>query len=616
MSSTAELQGELSLNAAPFHSALARAAAAGTNFGQHVGKAINDGASGGLTHLGNAVKSLVTGPMAALATAFAGVLAGGAMLNGIKNAYDLAGHFNDLSAKTGLAVDQLMVLNAVAKDNGLEDVSGAVNKLQRNLSAAASAAGGPVNEALQSLGMTAGDLLKVTPVEQFVKLGDAINAIGDPAQKTATAMALFGKSGAELLPTFGDTGALGATAQRLGSQAAILARNSAIFDAVSDRLARAGDVFQGFYVGMAKVFAGPALGILQKFEALNLVGMGERFAVEIGKAATLMVGMFEYPQAATYLIGQALQAAFRLAGNVLLASFKSALEFFQTGMLASLQAIGGAIISTLVQAFGRPIAYLQAGIEHAMGTATARQDAEQVQALRAERDSIAEGGKGRRFNPSEQSHIKAVIGQISEIQDKYRNPQSLSERADQIQKQGVRFGMYDGGQTSEQWAETGRGKLDEAFAAVKTTLGNFKIEDVLGSSKYQETTARAASAIQQAGAATVAVGSVPAPAVASALALGWNPAGVSNADAATANRINGINFSSSIGGNTGLSTGGLRTSGLLTGRDYDANTARKRQAAQDKQGAKGTQVTAPDVVAALQTQIAELKTHLTSLLDS
>jgi hypothetical protein len=165
--------------------------------------------------LGSALGNLAS-PLAALAPAIAAAFGGAAIASGVKAAFDLGGSLSDLAAKTGLAVDQLFILNAVAKDNGIEDVSAAVNKLQKNLSGAALQGGGAVNQALESLGLNAQALLKQSPVEQFRAIGDAINGIRDPARKTATAMELFGKSGADLLVMFADSGAIEATAKALG----------------------------------------------------------------------------------------------------------------------------------------------------------------------------------------------------------------------------------------------------------------------------------------------------------------------------------------------------------------------------------------------------------------
>ena len=55
---------------------------------------------------------------------------------------------------------------------------------------------------LGRLGLTVKDLATQTTTQQFSAIAGAINAIQNPAERAAAAVAIFGRSGAELLPTF------------------------------------------------------------------------------------------------------------------------------------------------------------------------------------------------------------------------------------------------------------------------------------------------------------------------------------------------------------------------------------------------------------------------------
>ncbi len=59
-------------------------------------------------------------------------------------------------------------------------------------------------DAFASIGLSVDELVGKTAAERFDSIVDAIAALPDPAQQTAAAMELFGRSGAQLLPMFQD----------------------------------------------------------------------------------------------------------------------------------------------------------------------------------------------------------------------------------------------------------------------------------------------------------------------------------------------------------------------------------------------------------------------------
>ena len=118
-----------------------------------------------------------------------------------KGAIDAADNLNDLSQKTGVSVERLSQFDQAAKASGttLEAVSGAMVKLGRNL---AESDTGPAAKALTQLGVSATDAsgkLKTTD-QIMLEVADRFKTMPDGAQKSALAIQLFGKSGADMIP--------------------------------------------------------------------------------------------------------------------------------------------------------------------------------------------------------------------------------------------------------------------------------------------------------------------------------------------------------------------------------------------------------------------------------
>lgn len=130
---------------------------------------------------------------------------GGALalpLLGAAKAYADAGSaLVDMSDRTGVAIEQLSTLKFAAEQSGasLESLESGLKFMQKNLAAAFSGDAGAV-EKLERLGVSLDDLRGKAPDEQFRILADAIAGISDPAARTAAAMELFGRGGAQLLP--------------------------------------------------------------------------------------------------------------------------------------------------------------------------------------------------------------------------------------------------------------------------------------------------------------------------------------------------------------------------------------------------------------------------------
>ncbi len=150
-------------------------------------------ASGGFKGLAGAAGGLVSGLQTLMPLA-----TGAGMVAMAKGAIDAADNMNDLSQKTGVSVERLSQFQQAAEKSGtsIEGVGGALIKLNRGL------VDGKAQEALQGIGISATDAAgKLKPTDQILlEVSKKFAAMPDGAQKSALAMQLFGKSGADLIP--------------------------------------------------------------------------------------------------------------------------------------------------------------------------------------------------------------------------------------------------------------------------------------------------------------------------------------------------------------------------------------------------------------------------------
>jgi hypothetical protein len=194
---------------------------------------------------------------------------------------------SDLSSRTGVAAGQLRVLQEAFKQNGLsaEQVGPVVNKLQRALVEAGSK-GGEVARTFDTLGLNLNDLRGMSAADQFQAIGQAINALPDPAARAAAAMQLFGRSGGELLTLFSNSGALTQAAATVGSQADLLTKNANMFDQASDILGSVGTKLEGFFVGVADQIVPAIMPLLEAANGIDLASIGQDLGQGIAFALT------------------------------------------------------------------------------------------------------------------------------------------------------------------------------------------------------------------------------------------------------------------------------------------------------------------------------------------
>ena len=153
------------------------------------------GVQGGIGRMGQAARG-VGGLMGALVPV--GAVAGLAAM--AKGSIDTADNLNDMSQRTGVAVESLSRFGQAAADSGssIEGVAKGMGQLAKRITDPGSAA----SEALKGIGIATTDAQgKVRSLDSvMLDISDRFANMDDGAEKSALAMQLFGKSGVELIP--------------------------------------------------------------------------------------------------------------------------------------------------------------------------------------------------------------------------------------------------------------------------------------------------------------------------------------------------------------------------------------------------------------------------------
>lgn len=110
----------------------------------------------------------------------------------------------DMSDKTGISVESLSIFRSVATQTG-QDMDALVSGITKMEVALVKAAQGgeEARQALANIGLTIGDLKSLSPEQQFQAIANGINKVANADMKVAAARGLFGRAGADLLPTLG-----------------------------------------------------------------------------------------------------------------------------------------------------------------------------------------------------------------------------------------------------------------------------------------------------------------------------------------------------------------------------------------------------------------------------
>jgi hypothetical protein len=247
--------------------------------------------------------------LAGLAAAFVGVQQSVAAFN---SALAMGGRLDDLSKTTGASAGELLLLEkAFALAGSSADAVGpAIARLSRFM-VEASTGGTAQIEKMNKLGLSYAQLKNLTPTEQMRMLAKSIMALPTPAERTAAAMDIFGKSGRTLIPLFANfSGELEKAQGYLGSLPGLLDESAGAMADMEDDLGALGDKFTQFVAGLVAGAAG-ADNFASALAKIDTAGIGARLGEELRVA-------FDAPLATSKAIGYVLLTGAKEAGNTLI----------------------------------------------------------------------------------------------------------------------------------------------------------------------------------------------------------------------------------------------------------------------------------------------------------
>lgn len=314
------------------------------------------GSLGGASMFGAMIAPLAA--VLASVTTIAGVMAG------MHSAVELGEQMVNLSNRTGIAVENLMMMRRLFKDSGLEvdKIGTSIGRMQKTIGKAANTGEGAVEFA--KLGLKPQDLEKAKPDDAFKQIGSAIAAIENPTKRGEAAMAIFGRAGTELLqvflnPDFKNAGNISQTAKVMGE-------NAYLFKEAGDQLSHIGGKLTGLFIGMAAPLLVAIEPLLTWLDSLDLSGFGTglgnllgNFVGDFSGAIQMLIGdmVDEIIDTFTTLdwfvmmgnglaaIGEGLLVVFLKLGDFLVKIFKHPLDLIQSGIEFCIQ--------QLMQALGK-----------------------------------------------------------------------------------------------------------------------------------------------------------------------------------------------------------------------------------------------------------------------
>jgi len=252
-----ELSGVLSALPGPLGSVAGRISGL-ASAGEGLSRVFAGGLSSGISGIGSSLVGLVNPVTAAVAGVAALGAAATAVVSGLSNMEAEAERLQNAADKLGVSFDFIQTVEQAAKMAGIEfgTVNTAMTKLLKTL-AGADEESKQATAALGRLGISLADIEDKGSEEQLRIIGERLQAIEDPAKRAAAATAIFGKSGAELLPFFNNLGIAEQTLTRF---------NARLNEVDATRVLSLGDSFDAVkasLTGVGNELLTPFIGITQ-----------------------------------------------------------------------------------------------------------------------------------------------------------------------------------------------------------------------------------------------------------------------------------------------------------------------------------------------------------------
>lgn len=248
-----------------------------------------------------AFKSLGAAAIAAL-----GVGSVAALSSMVKGYIDAAEALKDLSIKTGASVENLSAFASIGKLTGTtaDTIGQAMNRLAKTMAGSSEESKGAA-QALKALGIDFAAFDAMRPDDKMVTLAKAMNQFEDGSAKSAVAMTLMGKSGAELLPFMRDLGNTGELVAKVTADQAEMADQ--YNDALTISAAKTEDMKRALALGLL-----PTLISLHDLTQL----LGGAIKDYLAGGASKASGEFDLMKGVIRTLGTVMEALIVLASDV------------------------------------------------------------------------------------------------------------------------------------------------------------------------------------------------------------------------------------------------------------------------------------------------------------
>jgi len=236
--------------------------------------------------------------VAGTAVAGAVVAAGTAIAALTKRSLDNIDALSKQARAAGVSVASFQAMAQVAGEAGVESdkLSGLLVKMQKNIASLGQGATSQV-DAFARIGLSFSDLAGLKADEQFSLIAEAISSISDPTTKTAAALDVFGKSGAEALNMVDGYGAAVDNAAKFQRDFGIAVSDldAQQIEAANDAMGRLGMAMDGLGNSLAVRFA-PSITVA----AESLTG----FIAKLNSAAFELDAVFTNADRAKSILGE------------------------------------------------------------------------------------------------------------------------------------------------------------------------------------------------------------------------------------------------------------------------------------------------------------------------
>lgn len=268
-----ELSGVLSALPGPLGNVAGRMSGI-ASAGEGLSRIFSGGLSQGFASLGSTVAGLANPFTLAVAGVAAFGTAAVAVARGLADLEDRVEKLGNTADKLGVSFEFVQTLEESANRSGtsIDAVSTAFGRLQKSV-LGVDEESKAAQKALAEIGVTSEQLASLSPEEQYRLIGSSLAEIEDPARRTATAIALFGKAGADLIPFFNNLGNAEADINRLGGALSALDRRriddfGAGLDALGVASGRLGELLLVPFVGLGE---GVAQGSAEFLGGINAI---------------------------------------------------------------------------------------------------------------------------------------------------------------------------------------------------------------------------------------------------------------------------------------------------------------------------------------------------------